>query len=96
MAHPNTYVCIYVVLETFYVEDLMRSLMLHKISTTTLIPVILVALERQSPLKDSRTPGVCGSPPEDATPIFISESGSSILGLSNDISFVSELFLEGG
>ena len=45
---------------------------------------------------DSRTPGVCGSPPEDVTPIFISESGSSILGLSNDISFVSELFLEGG
>ena len=39
---------------------------------------------------------MCGSPPEDATPIFISESGSSILGLSNDISFVSELFLEGG
>ena len=35
-------------------------------------------------------------PPDDATPIFISESGSSILGLSNDVSFVSELFLEGG
>ena len=45
---------------------------------------------------DSRTPGGCGNPPDDATPIFISESGSSILGLSNDISFVSELFLEGG
>ena len=39
---------------------------------------------------------MCGSPPDDATPIFISESGSSILGLSNDISFFSKLFLEGG
>ena len=30
------------------------------------------------------------------TPNFISVSNSSILGLSNDVSFVSEFFLEGG
>ena len=32
----------------------------------------------------------------DATPNFISVSNSSILGLSNGISFVSEFYLEGG
>ena len=37
-----------------------------------------------------------GNPLDDATPTFISDSGSSILGLSNDISFVSEFLLEGG
>ena len=31
-----------------------------------------------------------------ATPNFISVSNSSILGLSNDVSFVSELYLKGG
>ena len=33
---------------------------------------------------------------DDATPTFISDSGSSIIGLSNDISFVSEFLLIGG
>ena len=32
----------------------------------------------------------------DAMPNFISVSNSSILGLSNDVSFVSEFYLEGG
>ena len=32
----------------------------------------------------------------DATPNFISVSVSSIIGLSNDISFVSKLCLKGG
>ena len=37
-----------------------------------------------------------GKPHDDATPAFISDYSSSILWLSNEISFVSELFLEGG
>ena len=37
-----------------------------------------------------------GNPFDDATPTFISDSGSYILGLSNDLSFVSEFLLEGG
>ena len=40
-------------------------------------------------------PQVCGNPPDDATPIFISESGSSILGLSNEVyisSVAQEIF----
>ena len=45
---------------------------------------------------DSRPLSGCGNPLDDATPNFISDSGSSILGLSNDVSFVSEFFLECG
>ena len=37
-----------------------------------------------------------GNPHDDATPNFISDSSSCILVLSNDISFVSGLFLKGG
>ena len=36
------------------------------------------------------------NPLDDATPTFISDSGSSIIGLSNEISFDSEFLLEGG
>ena len=32
----------------------------------------------------------CGNPQDDATPNFIPDSISSILGLSNEVSFVSE------
>ena len=37
-----------------------------------------------------------GNPQNAATPNFILVSNSSILGLSNDVSFVSEFYLEGG
>jgi hypothetical protein len=37
-----------------------------------------------------------GDPKNNATPNFILNFNSCILGLSNDISFVSELYLEGG
>ena len=33
-----------------------------------------------------------GHPQDDATPNFIPDSESSILGLSNELSFVSELY----
>ncbi len=33
-----------------------------------------------------------GDPHDDATPHFISDSGSSKLGLSNELSFISEFF----
>ena len=52
-------------------------------------------------MKDSRPQKIVAfkrawHPLDDATPTFISDSGSSILGLSYDISFVSEFLLEGG
>ena len=53
-------------------------------------PWKIVVLKRESHLRG------CGNLPDDATPIFISDSDSSLLGLSNDISFVSKFFLEGG
>ena len=37
-----------------------------------------------------------GNPHDDATPNFISDSSSCILGLSNELSFVSEFLLKGG
>ena len=37
---------------------------------------------------------VRGNYHDDVTPTFISDSSSSILGLSNEISFVSEFFLK--
>ena len=37
-----------------------------------------------------------GNPQNAATPNFILVSNSPILGLSNDVSFVSEFYLEGG
>ena len=37
-----------------------------------------------------------GHPHDDATPNFFPNSKGSILGLSNEVSFVSELFQEGG
>ena len=37
-----------------------------------------------------------GNHHDDATPNFISDSSSCILGLSNEISFVSGFSLEGG
>ena len=62
--------------------------------------VICVVLENLSPYRnyaiDSRPLSGCGNLFDDATPNFISDSGSSILKLSNDISFVSEILLEGG
>jgi len=33
------------------------------------------------------------TPPDDATPTFIPDSDSSVLGLSNDLSFDSEFYL---
>ena len=35
-------------------------------------------------------------PQDDATPSFFPDSKSSILGLLNEVSFVSEFFWEGG
>ena len=37
-----------------------------------------------------------GHPQDDATPSFFPDSKNSILGLSNEVSFVSEFFREGG
>ena len=37
-----------------------------------------------------------GHPQDNATPNFFANSKRPILGLSNDVSFVSEFFLEGG
>ena len=37
-----------------------------------------------------------GHPQNDATPSFFPDSKSSISGLSNEVSFVSEFFWEGG
>ena len=37
-----------------------------------------------------------GQPQDDDMPNFFPDSKSSILGLSNEVSFVSEFFLEGG
>ena len=37
-----------------------------------------------------------GNPLDDAMPSFFADSKSSILGLSNEVSFVSEFFWEGG
>ena len=37
-----------------------------------------------------------GNSNNDDTPDFVPDSNSSILGLSNEILFVSEFFLEGG
>ena len=37
-----------------------------------------------------------GNSNDDATPNFVPDSNSSILGLSNEILFVSEFLLEGG
>ena len=38
----------------------------------------------------------CGHPQDDATSSFFLDSKSSILGLSNEVSFVSKFFWEGG
>ena len=38
----------------------------------------------------------CGNRHDDAMPNFISDSSSCILGLSNELSFVSEFLLKGG
>ena len=37
-----------------------------------------------------------GNPHDDATPNLISDSYSCILGLSNEVSFISGFFLKGG
>ena len=65
---------------------------MKSLTVQTVYTVITQYIE--SPLKDSRPLSGCGNLLDDATPNFISDSGSSILGLSNDISFVSEFFLE--
>ena len=38
----------------------------------------------------------CGHPQDDATPNFFPDSKSFLLGLSNEVSFVSVIFREGG
>ena len=38
----------------------------------------------------------CGHPQDDVMPSFFLDSKSHILGLSNEVSFFSELFWEGG
>ena len=38
----------------------------------------------------------CGHPQDDATPNFFADSKRPLLGLSNEVSFVSQFFLEGG
>ena len=37
----------------------------------------------------------CGHPQHDATPSFFPDSKNSIVGLSNEVSFVSEIFWKG-
>ena len=37
-----------------------------------------------------------GHPKDDATPSFFPDSKNSIVGLSNEVSFVSEIFWKGG
>ena len=38
----------------------------------------------------------CGHPQDDATPSFFPDSKNSIVGLSNEVSFVSKIFWKGG
>ena len=37
-----------------------------------------------------------GHPKDDATPSFFPDSKNSIVGLSNEVSFVSKIFWKGG